>query len=429
MAKNKFYDAQKQRTYSTSIVILDKLRPFTEEDIIKTVYVTSTDPFIHKLINRIEYVLLDAKVNPTRFVDTLHISLTTIAMEIIQNKKVLEFMGLVHKMYEKLVTERFEDTRISDAYYDILIQLSTYFHPHTEIMVGLDGDTILTMPELYPDTDKIAYENKIKSEFNNWSPYQMERNLIADFNKKGYKVDSIQDIEIMFLEERIVGNITFMLSPFINSLDDKLLQQPFINADIGTLTFPKRRTLTSELMIILENRKRLLPNKGITLAETEECSINGLYIREKYMFDSLYLLYRVTFDGKNAIGFYNTKTKFFYSVFLDAKSEKQMKIYHKKLENYVLQRYAVLTTEVESDLQLFEKEESENTTPRIKRRLNRNNLTKVQTEVEAYIRKLPVGASASDESIELAQKYGISLDKDETFVKPFVKNVRKKNIN
>ena len=47
-------------------------------------------------------------------------------------------------------------------------------------------------------------------------------------------------------------------------------------------------------------------------------------------------------------------------------------------------------------------------------------------EVDAYIRKLPKGARASQEAIKLASEYGIKLDDDETFVKSFKKEIYKK---
>ena len=64
-----------------------------------------------------------------------------------------------------------------------------------------------------------------------------------------------------------------------------------------------------------------------------------------------------------------------------------------------------------------------------KKSINHRNLENYQEElidINYFIRKLPEGATASDEARELAQKYGFELSDGETFVRKFKKTIYKK---
>ena len=55
--------------------------------------------------------------------------------------------------------------------------------------------------------------------------------------------------------------------------------------------------------------------------------------------------------------------------------------------------------------------------------MNKENLEAGEASIQGYIRKLPAGHKASEEAKELAESLGYDLDSNETYVRPFIKQV------
>jgi succinate dehydrogenase flavin-adding protein (antitoxin of CptAB toxin-antitoxin module) len=116
------------------------------------------------------------------------------------------------------------------------------------------------------------------------------------------------------------------------------------------------------------------------------------------------------------------------------------------IENIVLQNYLNLTCDltteereefinfVEEDdpslpVMIYSKKEkvSESSKESHFRVFDRREYRAELKGVKGYIRKLPLGATASDEAIANAKRLGIELRTNETFVTEFIKKVYKKN--
>lgn len=428
--KKKPYNFRKERTKGTAFMILEELERFQVEDIISYIYHKDNDNFINILIKNIEKRLVLAKVNPEKFKQELHKFFQDTAQEIKAQNKIKKFYEFSHIMLKKLYIYD-EKWHIACAYYDTLIQIADYFTGVHEQIIGIskDGSKVFTVPEMHHDIDRImADAMKNKHKFKTFNEFQ--EHIIKLYNKNGYKVSSMLDIDQLFTEERCSNNMQFCMTYFIDETCRDIIQKPYglpIN-EIYKFSLPKKPTEVYKTY--LQSRRRLLPNKGIKLnGYRKDNNIQEIYFKEKYVLDRIYLLYRIKVNDSYLSGYYDTQDCFFYSYFKDSHGDNnKINKHHFLLENYILELYSILTTdiEIEAELDYIEEEESKSQGKIITRKLNRNNLSSIYTEIEPYIRKLPFGAVASDEAILLAKKYGIKLSNDETFVRGFTKQVYKK---
>jgi hypothetical protein len=195
----------------------------------------------------------------------------------------------------------------------------------------------------------------------------------------------------------------------------------------------------------------VLPNHGIQVQCTNCAAINNLYFQEIWTDNRVILLFRAETKIGDFSGFYDNKLSFFYSPWNNVKNGQ---VFEDKLENFVLEIYALLVTEEEVQSQwkriprLFEQGKvplvATGTLPVISfytkepingqkkqvdryRIFDKSSFQKTIAKISPYIRKLPEGAKASEAAMELARQYHYVLREGETFVRPFEKGVYRKS--
>lgn len=426
MKKYACYDKQKETTDATAFTIVQKLHGIDEYTLLNTIFFTSDDPVLRRLVNKVEYILADAVVNPERFFAELHPALLKLADEIKENNLVHKFFEMVHIMYEK----QSGDGKIADAYYNLVIQLATYLTPPGTVIAGISKEGVpLHLPELYPDTDKIAFTTFKEFERKKGDTADFYLALIKAFNKYGYKnVRSYADIEYMFLDERITTDTLFKMTPFVNSLDSPLIDIPYISPTSLDFKLPDRSEVREQVERALKNRRRLLPKRGITAVNIGGShGIDSIWVSEQLYMDRLFMLYKVKINGKSLVGYYDTESGFFYSMFLDAQEHFLEK--HLELKDLILDVYANLTSDCDTELSVTFKNSEPSSTGRkgTSHVFDKDNLQEVEVDVDFYIRKLPMDATASPEAVAFAKRYGIKLNPGETFVRPFTRKAYNKS--
>lgn len=420
LKKFAFYDKQKETTSATAFAVLQKLVGVDEYTLLNNIFFSSDDPVLRKLVNKVEYILTDAVVNPKRFQENLHPALLKLSDEIKSNNLIPKFFELVHVMYERHHSVAVGN--IADAYYNLIIQLATYLTPTGNIVVGLtkSGET-LYVPEMYPDTDKIVYTVVKMYEKRGGDILNFNRDVVKEFNKQGYKdVKTYDDIDYMFMNERLTTDVLFVMTPFIHSMDSPLLDFPYISARLSDFKIPRRVLLRKNIEEALRNRRRLLPKGGITIENIDNTKgIESVWLSEQLYLDKLFMLYKVKVNGESLVGYYNTESGFFFSVFLDTPVQFQEN--HWAFKDFLLEIYANLTTDYETDITMYVADDKPSTQGRkgTPHRLDKASLKETVVDVDFYTRKLPMDATASPEAVALAKKYGIKLYPGETFVKPF----------
>ena len=421
--KYAYYDKQKETTNGTVFIILKKLTGVDEKTLLNSLFFTTDDVVIRKLVNKVEYILSDAVVNPARFATSLHPALQKLSKEILDNKWVPKFIELTHIMYER--TNKNCPICIAEAYYSLIIQLATYLTQPGDVLVGVDREgNPLGIPEKYPDIDKLVY--MVSKEFEKKSYANYDDFCVAVAKKlrdSGYpNVRNYDDIQYMFLDEQLTTDVLFAMMPFVKSLDSEILDFPYVPPKIGNFVLPNRTDVIDDVKEALQNRRRLLPKEGVYIEQIGGAvGVEKLWMSEVLYCDRLYMVYNLKVNGNSLVGYYNTSNDFFYSVFHDAQSEQ--KVNNVMFKSLLLEVYANLTSDIDTGMELFVSDNDKHSThgKRGTHRLDKSKLKEVSVDVDFYIRKLPVDATASPDAIALAKKYGIKLGVGETFVRPFTR--------
>ena len=185
----------------------------------------------------------------------------------------------------------------------------------------------------------------------------------------------------------------------------------------------------------LKHRRRTLPTNGVQFEIVDPTGeLKGALLQEILYDDSIHCLYRLDTRYGSVAGYYDTNSAFFYSISQDADSP----VPYQNMTAIILSLYAaqVLDTEPITDdliqhagqslvIRIFQKGGKLRDTYHRGPGKTRDPSLYGHKEVPiaGFIRKLPEGASASDDAKEVARQYGFELSPDETYVRPFVKQV------
>ena len=417
-------NVRKSRIKGTSKAIIEELKEYNEEDVINKVYIDTRNKseFIKELSLEIEWYILEAISNPKTFKLKLFKYFNKKSKEIIRQNKIKEYFCFLNYIYELLHQSSISVSNIEIAYLDLLSEMSTYMSRVGMRIAGIttDNKTIIKK-EFYPFLDIKLQE--IMDLYLKNPTSSLDQMVKKHLKKDGYNIDSFSEIETMIYSERIWINMQMMLVPFINEKNIDFIKEPFMPPKLEYIQIEDNFKNLNKYCDLLHERRRLIPKKGITI-KGYNGNIENIHLREVFLNNTVYMIYRVKSLYGYIYGYYNTKTDFFYSMYLDSKQIEASRK-HLLLRKYILELYSILTTDIKSDITLVEikKDSIKNKTKSCV--VNRHKLTNCVTDVDFYIRKLPMDSYASDTAIELAEKYGIKLGIGETFVRPFKKNVKK----
>ena len=168
--------------------------------------------------------------------------------------------------------------------------------------------------------------------------------------------------------------------------------------------------------------------------------------------EKVYMLYRMRTAMGDLSGFYDTKSGFLFSVFLDADDVRP----YKKVREVLLFLYACAVTrngpqrlqdlpkyfwyaaadekpteDSKMVVRMFSRggkltstyTDLKNDDDTLGKRKGNDRYQEVERPIQGFIRKLGGGRVASDQAREYAEALGYSLAPDETYVRPFTKHV------
>jgi hypothetical protein len=179
------------------------------------------------------------------------------------------------------------------------------------------------------------------------------------------------------------------------------------------------------------------PRRRLLRALRRQC----LQLIETIKEDNVILLFKVKFsDDTYTLGFYDTTNEVYYDMWRDSSHSE---VTTKPLENIVLQNYLNLTCSLtieerrsmiffvdDDDKPFFEnaplvkyeyrqKSTSEGKPSYIYKLFDKSKYFGELKNVAPFLRKLPLGANASDEAIQMAKRLGIDLPSGYTLVRGF----------
>ncbi|MDF2879691.1 MAG: hypothetical protein K0R54_248 [Clostridiaceae bacterium] len=437
----------KKRTEATAFAILESVKNIDFNSLITDIFVYTESPIAKELITKYEYQLFLSIENPDKFKENLNGFYKDTAFFIKKNKLYKEFLSFFYFIFSTLHSKKVINEDAFSCYINILCQQFCYLVNTPQILYGIEANNkLLTKLEPYPYLD-LPFINASKSKPNEHTM----KTIFTEYKKLGYNIKSIEDYMIYNSNDQLITNMFYVLSNFISEDTENIVPQNYYR--ITEMFYaPNIITSTNQYKELLHEKRYHLPSSGVLAEFKNSNQFSKIFFQEIFTEDRFMLLYKVTATNeKEFSGLYDNKLEFFYCPWTDTNEGKNIV---GNIENFILEVYCCLTTDIEykyndslvkrlhvirsktdeinSDLPsvVFSYQQNKNNTnEKEKNEIRFFDKTKYSEEtirIHPYIRKLPVGAKASDEAIALAQEYHYLLGKNETFVRPFEKKVYKK---
>lgn len=411
----------KQNTKSTIKVILENLENAKVEEVLMDLYIKTNDQTSKELVKLYEKQIVLAIMDKDKFKSQLYNFYTDTSKYIKKNNLYSDFLLFFHNVYKtKFFNFRGKYSNLQVAYMSLLMEQFCYFSDYKHRLVGVNtkGKPILIRePYLYLDYPAFEKPNTLGKHF-------------ALYKKLGFEVNNMEDVFALSSNYRLITNTLALISCFIDENNQDILAEEYSTLVRG-LELPIIYYKTDEIQNLRMNRRRLLKQNRL-IAEVDFGVIKKVELVEKFTNDELYLIIKFTLkDNTSFNGFYDVLNDLLWTPFAENNSMVVINM-SRSLEILVKELYLIKTADLaienthlkEFNYQFIEKEYNLNSSTDKKYNRNKEYVNEIK-QIDAYTRKLPNGAKASDEAIEEAKKFGINLNSNETFVKPFQKNVYK----
>lgn len=431
-------EVRKRHVQGTLFAVNACLKEVPVNELITDLFVETNDKYAKELIKRFERQLVLFKIKPKEFTRTLGAFFINTANYIHRNNLYKQYFEFIHYMYVNLNVKGVQRNVIS-AYLDLLLEQYTQLTPLQHLMSGIKSDgTPMTMREFYPFIEYPLIEVLDKYTKN---PGEHLDELWERYRHYGYKVSNFTQLDFLTSEHTLLTNCLFGMARFINESTEDILPE---NWHLPTL-FPRQMPRICEsadyYKKALENRRFLIPFGGVVGRYEDSGYIKEILFKERIIYDDMtpVLLFKVTSnDGSAFCGFYDVKYDVFFTYWRDTSQLESAGIMHKSVENFILENYYHLVCEVDythrPNLIMNAPGQpqvtwlvSQSSNGGGTREFDRTLYKPVWTEVAPYVRRLPMGASASQEARQRALEMGYLLRPGETFVRPFKRTTYRKD--
>ena len=443
-----------RRSMNSAIAILDNLKGIEFSKLSMSLYFYCQDVKMGQFTRLYEAEIELAGANPEKFFLTLHSFYNEVSNKIKKENLYQDFFEFYYRCVR--VRQQNENHHIEDnvivAYLNLLTQNIEYLRPQkfdfSLCVCGLSTKgEILTTKDLYPNIDQPSYELRAKAERGEVCDYD---DIFNTYSKYGYNIKSIEDLHLVTNIDKIQTTTIDAILPFINEYTFDIIPQTPFTSFVLILDVIKTEVNLEEIKNKLTKRKRTLSTNGAEVHFKNSPFIQDLLLKEILFDNRIFMLYRLTTREGDLCGYYDTKDKFFYSILNEYKDDPNIIRY---LSTLVLYCYASFTLNDAYRLADFQKnftikecpfvvaegylkggklknvynpsnedDEGEHTG---KARIGNEDYEKNTRAIQGFIRRLPIGQKASQEAIEYAEHLGYSLEINETFVRPFIKQVFK----
>lgn len=431
------------RTLSTAIEILDWIHDMPFEKLSMSLYFYCQDVGMAQFTRAYEAQMELAGANQEKFATGLHAFYNEMSKKILKEQLLDEFFEFYYrcvKLRLKNENERVDST-VATAYQNLLIQQLEYLRPskfdfNTFVAGRTTAGEIMTRKDYFPTFDIPIYELRSALE-SGQKIADPEEFLYERYRKAGYSIWSADDQEQIIAQDKIHTTTCCTLLPFINEYTYDILPQQIFNANSNIFHRFLSQIDLDQMKTDLKRRKRTLPTNGVRIVFEGTDVISEILFKEILYDNSIYMLYRMSTKNGDLSGVYETRDGFFYSIF-------QLSVGHDYLtegfESFVLFLYATQVLggyynlpEHEKHIAILGCRDLKVSAYGMGGRL-RNTYTGAQkartgdyeaaeASVQGYIRRLPAGQKASQEARGLAETLGYDLESNETYVRPFIKQV------
>jgi len=444
-----------ERTCHSATAILALIDGISFEKLTFDMYYICNDIEFKRYVRLFDSQLELAGIDPDKFIFGLHKFYNDIARELKKENKYYEFaqfMGAVMQLqFEK--KEKL-NKNIVDAYVSLILQTLEYLRKDKFNLdtfpygVSTDGEILEgPYPLAYSDLPVMEYEKILRSGKKIGGTIEHFRLLQKLYAKYNITINEPADIDVVQGTQIIHCNTATAMFPFINEFTFDMATTTAFDATI--IPFHNMVCMVGDIEPLkekLKHRNRTLPSNGVKFEITDLTGeLQGLLLKEMLYNGSVHMLYKIYMYGTSLSGYYNTATGFLYSVTKDANIPEP----YKKLSAFVLTLYAsqvldsIRMEDVSSQfmqgksflkIEAFSKAgkiqdvyHSKELQPGSGVRKGSDLYSKEERQINVIIRNLPEGRQASNEAKALAAQYGYELGPNQTFVRPFIKEVFVRN--
>lgn len=437
-----------ERTFNSAYWILDTIKDIEFTKLIFNVYYVCKDISFREIVKLYDAQLELAGIDPDKFVFGLHRFYTSVSKKMRKEGKFrefAEFAGAVMRMKDEKRDEL--DERVIDAYLSLVMQTLEYIRKDqfdlTQCTYGISTDGELLVgkyPYPYSDLPATEYQEIV---YSGKAPKTKVENLLLMrkiYKKYGFEINSLEDLHILETTQRTHVNTMMALFPFINEFTFDIVPQDCYNTIFAPLA--GMICLLSNLDILkdkLRHRNRTLPINGVEFKiDDAPGELKRVLLKEVLYNDRVHLLYRIDTINGDVAGYYDTSSKYFYSVTRDVNIPGPLR----NITALILTLYA---TQVLSNISIKNVSKlfinggkpleikAYGSGGKLKNVYQRekgygmvrdlSHYEKEDRHINVIIRKLPEGQQASEEAKALAAQYGYELEEGQTFVRPFIKQV------
>lgn len=440
---------RKHRAKSSSSAILIMVEQVELDNLISDLFLNIKDEEFKKFLERYEKMLLLAKVNPSKFTSSYYIFLKDNSREIKRKnlfKKFLDFKLEIETMYQLKEINIY----VLNAFLSMLMAQIEYIQPLGKTICGIDEKgKFMFIPEPYMYLDYPLIEYELNYGRNNGIDQDTFRKIARRY---GYSLENYDydNSKSMVFQERYVSNMYSYMCNFINNNTYDILPVPY--ADIPPYFNTTIRTYlnSNEYKDMLLKRVYMLPKDGVLVKTSNVNNIQSILFKEIVVNNIPYMIYKIELTKNKYIsGYYNINNQLFTSPWSLDPWDLVTSKSNSSIENFVLEVYSYLTTDIDITnpyglkvvrdidnyinfeegipyIEVFIKDKKINDIKPNKsyvKHLDKTKFVQIEKTIDYYIRKLPIGESASEDAKEQARKYGYELKPNETFVRTFTKKV------
>ena len=427
-------DVKKFKAKSTANAVINSLQGIEVDDIITELFIKGESKESEELIKLFEKQLIFSKINEPEFKGNLYKFFKKTALHIAKENLIKDFFRFAYKMYINLECKEV-NKGIVNAYLSLIMEQASYLEGQFKTICGITECGIpIECDEIYR-----KFEYPIIEVMNNKNRPTNTKSLFSLVQKKykllGYDISNQEEYSMYVANQQLITNMLFHMAYLIDEHHVDIVPEPHYLPCAGFEGNIRAINDTAYYKEALMTRKYMLPQNGLVCEVQEIEAIEEILLMERFLDNGVVMLYKLKMsNGGYTSGFYDINNKLFFSVWRSSINGQR---YHKMIENFVLETYTRATTNsintnddlgYENSFKFYYKFDEEQSSSKHKYRKG-EYIQEVAT-IKPYIRKLPIGAKASDEAKELASRYGYILEDGETFVSEFKKNInRNSNYN
>ena len=425
----------RKRVVNTATEVIRKINNLEFSDLATEIYLICDEVGYKFFSSKYRNVIEFAKLHPEKLFDQLYKYLREIAREIKKENLLQEFFMFMSVLSEATRISK-EHREIFLAYLDLLSEQTEFLRPnvfnYNQLIVGIttEGD-VLTINDPFPNLDLPVYELSKSRKKGTEAVAVMEKAC----RKYGYSFDDYEEVHAT--SGCYSNNINFLI-PYINEFTYDMLPEKPYSPDMRIQSVGINKPISFGEM--LKARKRTLPANGLLIKFENSIFFERAFLKEVYYNNSIHLLCKFSTTNGDITVRYNTANETFFSPFdwIGGYAEEL----HNTLKQIALWLYTAYVSPNEEQCILPTEEAYHSFTDDTQAKVTfssiggkaRTTLSKSSNKhldyekyeqksvsIAGYIRKLPEGQKASEEKQLIAKSLGLSLNDDETYVEPFMR--------